>query len=134
MTENYTIGDRLVRTKGGILTKHHALYIGQGMVVENHVNHGVQEITLEQFLKKGKLVRIERGGYSVADQIQIIRRAKALVGKQYNLLKYNCEHFVNHVLKGKAESKQIDNLVMGAILGVLFLAGILAIRKGRIAR
>jgi len=105
------IGDRLVRTKGGILSKHHVLYAGfwnnQHLVAENQVNFGVRYITLNQFLSEGKIDRVEYYNYDEQSQVEIVNRINQKVGTKYSLLSYNCEHFVNEVLTGIAESKQI---------------------------
>lgn len=51
------IGDRLVRTKGWVLSKHHVLYAGffnnQHLIAENQNGYGVRYITLDQFLSEG---------------------------------------------------------------------------------
>jgi hypothetical protein len=119
-----TVGDRLVREKGGILSKHHAIYAGfnnfnQQLVAENQVNYGVRYITLDQFLREGKLIKVEHHNASYSTQQVIISRINQRLGKAYNLLGYNCEHFVNEVLLGKRKSPQVEK---GAgVVGVLAL-------------
>ncbi len=115
MTEiNYQklrIGDRLVRTKGGILSKHHALYAGfwdnKHIVAENQLGFGVRYILLDQFLNEGKLDKVEYNNYDDDTQTKIIDRINKKIGTNYSLIKYNCEHFVNEILTGVSESKQI---------------------------
>lgn len=113
------IGDRLVRTKGGVFTKHHVLYAGfwneQHLVAENQINIGVRYISLDQFLSEGILNRIEYNNFDETSQIKIIDRINKKIGTKYSLLKYNCEHFVNEILTGIKESKQINNSI---ILGI----------------
>lgn len=120
------IGDRLVRTKGGFFTKHHVLYMGmwqgQHLIAENQVGYGVRYLPLNQFLSEGKLDRVEYYEHCENSQTIIIDRVNKKVGTSYDLLAYNCEHFVNDVLKGAAESKQIQNamaLLIGFTLCVL---------------
>lgn len=107
------IGDRLVRTKGGIFTKHHALYMGiwqnEHLIAENQNGFGVRYIPLNQFLSEGILERVEYHNYSENSQTVIIDKVNKKVGAGYDLLTYNCEHFVNDILKSVAESKQIKN-------------------------
>ncbi len=106
-----TIGDRLIRTKGGILSKHHVLYMGfwenQHLIAENQNGYGVRYITLDQFLSEGELERVEYNNFSEAGQLEVINRVNSKIGTSYFLLTYNCEHFVNEVLTGIVESKQI---------------------------
>ena len=52
---NLQIGDRLVRNKGGIFSKHHGVYAGEDdygtpIVAENQRGHGVRLISLSEFL------------------------------------------------------------------------------------
>ncbi|AXG71000.1 lecithin retinol acyltransferase [Kordia sp. SMS9] len=113
------IGDRIVRTKGGILSKHHVLYVGfwdnQHLIAENQLGFGVRYITLNQFLSEGQIERIEYYNYNEQSQAKIINRINKKIGTKYSLLDYNCEHFVNEILTGIAESKQIKT---GIILGI----------------
>jgi len=130
MQINYTklkIGDRLVREKGGVLTKHHVLYAGidsqtgERIVAENQRGFGVRIITLRQFLNEGKLIRVEYNHFSQYCQGVIIKRIKARLGWAYDLLTYNCEQFVNDVLNGVAKSKQVQNGVKVALGSAAFL-------------
>lgn len=128
MTINYnklTIGDRLVRVKGGIFSRHHAIYMGrdthtnQHIVAENQTNHGVRYITLRQFLGEGRLVRVEYNHFSLMKQHLIFQRVNARLGRHYVFYDYNCEHFVNDVLEGRAHSPQ---LTIGALFGIGLVA------------
>ena len=114
MTPDYhklRIGDRLVRTKGGILSKHHVLYAGfwnnQHLIAENQLDFGVRYIYLNQFLSEGKIERVDYYNYNEQSQAEIIDRINQRIGTKYSLMDYNCEHFVNEILTGIAESKQI---------------------------
>lgn len=105
------IGDRLIRTKGGILSKHHAIYAGfwneEHLIAENQNNIGVQYISLEQFLSEGTITRVEYNKLDENSQSKVLDRINKKIGKGYNLLNYNCEHFANEILTGISESKQI---------------------------
>jgi len=129
------IGDRLVRTKKGIFSRHHALYAGivnnKHMVAENQVNRGVQYITLQQFMSEGRLDRIEYNGFNRREQSIIIQRINEKIKKRtkYSLLKYNCEHFANEILTGVVKSKQIR--VGSAIAATLTLLFVLTRNKNK---
>lgn len=110
------IGDRLVRVgMVGFLTRHHAIYMGlrgEGHVVaENQFGHGVRYMNLESFLASGELIRIDYNYYSQSDQVQITNKVNQRLGKRYNFIFYNCEHFVNEVLIGIASSRQVQYAV-----------------------
>ena len=72
------IGDRLVRNKGGILTKHHVLYVGkwngEHLIAENQIGFGVRYITLDQFMSEGKLDRVEYYNFNDLQQTEILNR------------------------------------------------------------
>lgn len=124
------IGDRLVRTKNGIFSKHHVLYVGywnnEHIIAENQINAGVRYITLQQFLNEGTLDRVEYNNFSQPSQRQIINSINKKIGSKYSLLSYNCEHFVNEILTGVSKSKQIEN---GIAVGIGVTLCLLAIGK-----
>ncbi|MFK7797549.1 MAG: lecithin retinol acyltransferase family protein [Aureispira sp.] len=109
------IGDRLVRTKGGIFSKHHVLYAGfwnnQHLIAENQNGFGVRYYLLSDFLNEGTLNKIEHYNFSENAQAIVLDRINKKIGTAYNLTAYNCEHFVNEILNGVAESKQVKNAV-----------------------
>jgi hypothetical protein len=124
--QRLSIGDRLLRTKGGIFSTHHVLYMGfwngQHLVAENQSGYGVRYITLSHFLSEGKLEEVQYNNFPESTQIELIRRVNSKIGTPYDLLTYNCEHFVNQMLTGIAESKQIQNTISLVGLGVLLYA------------
>ncbi|MCA9590549.1 MAG: lecithin retinol acyltransferase family protein [Myxococcales bacterium] len=53
----------------------------------------------------------------------VAARALQLVGSQYNLLAFNCEHAANWAANGKAESKQVQqSFVATGIVSAILLA------------
>jgi len=126
------IGDRLIRTKGGVFSKHHAIYAGfwenQHLIAENQNGFGVRYITLNKFLDDGKISDIKYNNFNENSQIEIINRVNNKIknNTKYHLTKYNCEHFVNEVLTGVAESKQIQ---IGVAVSIGILVGLFAFRK-----
>ena len=126
------IGDRLVRTKGGVFSKHHALYAGfwenKHLIAENQNGYGVRYITLNEFLSEGRLTDIVYNEFPENSQIEIINRVNNKIkdNTKYHLINYNCEHFVNEILTGVAESKQIK---IGVAVSIGILVGIYAFKK-----
>jgi len=117
------IGDRIVRTKGGIFSKHHLIYAGfwngQHLVAENQVGYGVRYANLQEVMNGGNLVRVEYNNFDTSSQNEIIRRINLRLGTQYSLFEYNCEHFVNEVLTGIRKSHQVNTALIigfGALL------------------
>ncbi len=92
------IGDRLVRTKGGFLSKHHALYVGFSnnchWIAENQYGYGVRYIPLNQFLNEGILKRIEYNNFSRSSQRVILDRVDERMGLPYDFFNY-CGYRLN---------------------------------------
>jgi hypothetical protein len=126
------LGDRLVREKG-ILSKHHGIYVGihDGipLVAENQNGIGVQYISLSNFLlgNSANLTRIEKFKGTEEARRSIIPRINKLLGTQYDLINFNCEHFVELIYTGRPTSKQVNTAFFG--LGLLIFVGLLASAK-----
>lgn len=133
---NLKAGDRIVeplfQTR---LSKHHVLYLGwdknfQEWIAENHSLFGVRIIRAEDYFATVKRIdRIERFHGSDYERQRIVNRAIALQGKSYNLISYNCEHFVNDAIHSKSESKQVTNGLLVTLGIVAFLIGTLGNSK-----
>jgi hypothetical protein len=54
----------------------------------------------------------------------ILRRVDESMGKTYDLLTQNCEHFASYAFTGKAESKAVQGA--GVVAAVLVLVGLLS--------
>jgi Lecithin retinol acyltransferase len=139
MNQNYfahrhglEIGDRLVRAKG-VITAHHGIFIGHNgfgipLVAENQRGYGVQIVSLETFMKHDEslLWRIERFPGSAAERRQVVPRIKALLGKEYDLINFNCEHLAELVQYGKSKSNQVTNGFLAAIVGAFIVGAIVS--------
>lgn len=119
-------GDEVVLPKSVFnLVQHYAIYIGRNTYgvdefIENKIGQGVVITAANEFFPAdGKLTRINRFKGSTYDRIIAIRKAKSFIGKPYNAMLFNCEHFTSHVRTGKARSKQVENvgwLLAGVLL------------------
>jgi hypothetical protein len=112
------------------LTKHHSIYLGidaEGTewIAENHKFVGVRLIKASDYFLKGKLIKTERFRGNYQQRIAAVKRALSLLGKPYNLIDFNCEHYAQYVQTGKIESKQVSTVL--AVLACLFFIGILTI-------
>lgn len=108
-------GDVLVRNKSffGIID-HYGLYVGNGKVIDNHPDRGVSLISLNAFLSGRELERIARFNGNSFSKNQVVRKGYSMLGMNYQLTKFNCEHFVNEAWGAGRKSQQV-----GAV-GVLF--------------
>lgn len=113
------------------LSKHFAIYLGrnafgQELIAQNHIGIGVHIIGAAEFFSCVKSIsRIEKFDRNAHQQQQVIQRALALVGKPYDLITFNCEHFANAVRYGKEESTQVTT----AVVGLLIAFGLLSLKK-----
>lgn len=123
MSQIYELGDRIIRTKGGLFTKHHAIYIGwqDGVewIAENQNGYGVRYLSAQEFWRRGKIIAIERFRGTEEARVAIIPRINSMLGTAYNLLTYNCEHFANEILNYRPTSTQVKVAGGTAVLAVL---------------
>lgn len=128
-------GDRVITHKSAFrIIKHHSIYVGvdanlNAWVVENVVGKGVRWTRLDELIRRnGSITGIERFHGTEAQRTAVINQALARIGLPYDVLSYNCEHFVNEVLYGKRSSPQVDT-VMKAISGALTFMLVVAILR-----
>ena len=120
------IGDLIVRQKGPFST-HFMVYVGirhgVQMVAENQSGVGVRFISLANALAHNAIMRFEKFGGTEAQRSLVIPRINQLLGKSYDLVVFNCEHFARWIASGKIESKQVKNgSNVALITGVAMLA------------
>ncbi len=70
------------------------------------------QVVLEPFevFSGGLVVHIEKRA-KVGHEESVASQALDLIGARYNLLFFNCEHFVNYVQTGISESPQLQNAI-----------------------
>jgi hypothetical protein len=112
------------------ITQHHAIYYGQingiHYFIENKNGFGVRLITAEQFIiENPSITRIQKFPGDAYDRTYAIQKAYKLLGKKYDLLGYNCEHFANDIQHSVNTSPQVK---VGIALGIFTLL-ILVIRS-----
>jgi|SRR5690606_15482714 len=121
--------DRLVIPKSALnLVQHHAIYLGKDnngnrMYIENAIGRGVQVVN-EAYLFRGgyEITRVERFTGNQHQRNAAVQLAMQLIGKQYDLLGFNCEHYANTVQHKKSYSNQV-----GVGLGLGLFALVLSI-------
>jgi hypothetical protein len=108
---------------------------GSAYYLENKQGHGVRQINEATFRAENhKFETIRRFAGNDYDRTVAIGRGIALVGKPYDLWKFNCEHFANHVQYNSPISVQVNNFhetllksfgVAAAITAVFGLASLI---------
>lgn len=119
-------GDLIVRQKGPLST-HYIVYIGWQngiqVVAENQIGIGVRYTSLKEALAGNPIKRFEKFGGTEAQRQTVISRINTLLGKAYDLVVFNCEHFARWVATGKIESKQVRTAsTMAITAGAAMLA------------
>lgn len=95
-------------------------WYGQPVFVHNTPAGGVERTDLAGFAA-GRLIHIEQHA-APGDEDAVVARAISLIGQQYNLLLFNCEHVATYALTGRAESGQVQVGAVVTGLAMIFLA------------
>ena len=115
-------GDLIVRAKG-IFSTHYMVYIenreGTIIVAENQNGFGVRYVTLAEALKGNAIVRFEKFGGGDFERTTVVSKINTILGKSYDLVAFNCEHFARMISYGKPKSKQVETTSHIAILSGL---------------
>jgi hypothetical protein len=140
MKKELQILNRLGVTQGDSVTvpksiwnvvQHHALYLGADYhgnhwMCENLIGNGVKLTRVEEFFRDvSKVTSIKRFGGTYIERVQAVQKALSLLGKPYDLINYNCEHFVNDVLHNQVRSSQVN--AAKSSLGFLFCVLLVAL-------
>src|SRR2546425_519997 len=120
---NIQVGDKLrVLSSSGFY--HYGIYIGAWgghphCLIHNAKFRQVEITTLEAFADGRRVEIAERLARSRWEATQIVQRALSLVGKEYDLISFNCEHMANFALRGRAVSRTVQGaLMVGAVLAL----------------
>lgn len=123
-----TPADRLVVPKSVFgLVQHHAIYLGKDhlgrdVIAENIVGKYVCTTTAEEFFAKNPgVTRIERFSGNGLERKNAVERALKLMGKPYDFIDFNCEHFANEVQTSISFSPQV-RVGIGAIIVIALIA------------
>lgn len=100
---------------------------GTPLIAHNSAKFGEVKISLLSEFAHGKRISV-RAHKSDRQPWHISQAITGLIGKRYDALRYNCEHFVSEALGYRAHSPQ---LVLWAGLGLLFGAALVAAASRR---
>jgi uncharacterized protein YycO len=107
------------------VSKHHAIYLGRDYngvewIAENDKFKGVRRVKANEYFSKGKLIKVKRFQGNYNQRIVAVERALNQLGKPYDLIDFNCEHYAEYVQAGKIESKQVAN-ALGLLVCIFFI-------------
>jgi hypothetical protein len=101
-------------------------YNGVDWYLENKQGYGVRRIDGATFERENRIVSIRCFSGNENQRNAAISRAQSLIGRDYNLLNFNCEHYAIFVHTGTPISEQVAS-VGKAVGAIALLVGIGAI-------
>ena len=114
-------GDRVIIPKSQFrLVQHHAIYDGNGHFYENKFGVGVVRTPVSTFFRGViEISKIQRFHGTYSQMNEALTRAQRLLGRQYDLASFNCEHYADFVQFGRARSRQVETAAGIGIVAVL---------------
>lgn len=82
------------------------IYAGEWWVLHNNQHNGVHREKLESVLQRSKFLRVVDSPLTGKTTDFLLDRFKKFEGRNYDLVQYNCETFVNDFLSGRRFSNQ----------------------------
>ncbi len=129
---NLSPGDEIIVPKSNInIIQHHALYLGfdengTDWIIHNTAGVGVSLMTADEFFRIRPHINGIRKFYgSYEERKLLVQRALSMIGKPYNFINYNCQHFTSDIKTGKGVSRQVENAVVGGVL-LLFIGALIS--------
>lgn len=118
----------VIKRPGPLGSTHVGLYAGMDQsgrewVIHNAKDDCVKWDLLETFAA-GNPISLGGRAANFYEGAAIIARAVSLLGRKFDLINFNCEHFVSYAPGGQAISPQLRTVVFGAAL--LASIGVLA--------
>jgi len=92
---------------------------GKPMVLANSPRSGVVEQSWDEFVGSQEAF-ILNGFISNLPVLLVMQRARALLGRPYELFNYNCDHYVNEAHGRPVVSEQLG--VIAAVVGLMGVA------------
>ena len=104
---------------------HYVVFLGEGWAIHNQPETGVVMIPMEEVAESYPEVhRIERFQGGKTELQQLYARVRETLGKNYDLLHFNCESLANYLRFGVAKSSQV---IAMAILTAIIVLAVIAI-------
>ncbi len=92
---------------------------GRALVIHNPKGGSVRYDLLEVFACGQQVRLINRVAQNSDQQNLILARAHSLLGKEYDFLRFNCDHLVTYALAGVATSPRLQAVaVLALVIGL----------------
>jgi len=113
------------------LYNHVGIYVGirpldHRDVIHNDKHGGVVLCTLAEFAGGMPIYLEKLAPRDRSARGAVVGRAFSLIGRQFDLLEFNCEHAANWSQTGKMESPQLKGFAVLGFLGLLGLAAVVS--------
>lgn len=125
-------GDRVILPKSNIgLIQHHAIYIGKDglgnrLYIENAIGRGVQLVKETYLFRDGyNITRIEPFIGNQRQRNIAVKTAVKMIGKEYNLINFNCEHYANTVQYSFSHSEQVGKGIFFGFIALIIGVGLI---------
>jgi Lecithin retinol acyltransferase len=111
------------------LVQHHAIYLGkdhfgEDLIAENIVGKYVCITPASEFFATNPIITdMEPFVGDNLERRRAVERALQLMGKPYDLINFNCEHFANEVQTGIAFSSQV-RIGVGVVIVIAVIAAL----------
>lgn len=118
---NFKAGDVLYLGTWYLPLEHWALVTDNNTVIENRFGVGVIETPIKEFLERYQYFKLKKVVRDDSKDLStILKRARLLLGTKYDIIDFNCEHFIDYIFDRKPISEQVliaNRFVLGALLG-----------------
>lgn len=130
---NYKAGDVLYLGTWYLPLEHWALVTDNNTIIENRYGVGVIETPLKEFISRYQYFKLKKVVRDDTKDLQTtLKRARTLLGTKYDLIDFNCEHFIDYINDRKPISEQVliaNRFILGAIIGSIATIIFYAIKK-----
>lgn len=117
----------VIQTPGIAGTQHLGVYVGRDFIGRRWVIHNakhdrVKLDIIEDFSSGLQVTLATRAVGGISERKAILERARRLLGRPYDLVAFNCEHFVTYATTGEAFSPQLRCCMAGILLATIVIA------------
>ena len=100
---------------------HHGLLMDDGQVLHNTPFRGEHVSSYDDFSKGRDVYQHSTESLDSSNDSQRLREAIAQ-RRHYNPFTNNCEHTVNRIVSGQAQSSQLEEIALGSVVAITGLA------------
>lgn len=97
------------------ISKHHSVFLGMDYhgtewISENNYVMGVRLVEAGNYFSRNKSFQILKFSGTAQERKAAVQRALDELGKPYDLINYNCEHYAEYVQNNRIFSDQVESI------------------------